>query len=631
MPSRGLVRKYVVWTALVVFAIGCTGALVAYVGQRSVDPASEAAAAYQRKDYTRAAELARGRLKTAPSDLAALKVLARASARLGRDTAANAMFSKLGSEALDAEDLFLLGVGLDHAKQKDSAEAVWKKAISLRPDHGECLSELIVRDLEQSRIGEAADRAAQLSRIPGWELRGELKLGTLRAELSDPAGAVAALRRALARPDAAKLDDPAICYYRKLLARNLLKTGQSKEAFGLLFLDLERHADPEASWLQSRASLQEGDIPRTRSALVSSSDYRTEHPLETEPTPYVGAAQCVSCHQEQAETWEHSRHSTTLSRGVDVETLPYPDRTVVDPDNPSVTHTFLHEKGGRIRSETRVKDRVYEAVVAYAFGSPDRYLSLVANDPSGQPYILRMSRFQSGSDSGWVRTTGHSPDAEGDTNYQGKPVDRAHGIHACLFCHATDPRAVLDRSGPVAEDRAIGCERCHGPGGNHLKAVAAKLDDLSIVNPAKGPTEGRIRVCGQCHSQHQPSNLPRTDPFWLRFQSTTLTWSRCYTESSGALDCGSCHNPHGDAKLTEVQQDRHCLKCHATAPATARAAGASASRTVDHAVQASICKVNATSGCVKCHMPSTRSAAIRASYTDHYIRVHPDKSAANSR
>ena len=72
------------------------------------------------------------------------------------------------------------------------------------------------------------------------------------------------------------------------------------------------------------------------------------------------------------------------------------------------------------------------------------------------------------------------------------------------------------------------------------------MGEPAIVNPAKASAEGRTRVCGQCHSNHQESPLPRTDPFWLRFQGTTITWSRCYTESAGTFDCMTCHDPHHD-------------------------------------------------------------------------------------
>ena len=96
----------------------------------------------------------------------------------------------------------------------------------------------------------------------------------------------------------------------------------------------------------------------------------------------------------------------------------------------------------------------------------------------------------------------------------------------------------------------------------HEKAVAADFHDPAIVRPSEASAEGRIRLCGQCHSYHQELALPRTDPFWIRFQGTTLPWSRCYTESKGSFDCMSCHDPHHDTDRSEAHYDSRCLDCH---------------------------------------------------------------------
>ena len=49
--------------------------------------------------------------------------------------------------------------------------------------------------------------------------------------------------------------------------------------------------------------------------------------------------------------------------------------------------------------------------------------------------IFRLSHYQTGNDSGWVRTTGHSADPRGDQNFLGKAIDIRDGIYKCLFCH----------------------------------------------------------------------------------------------------------------------------------------------------------------------------------------------------
>jgi tetratricopeptide (TPR) repeat protein len=632
MPRAVLRARF--WWVIVLGAFGLTG-LGLGAGwtywRRDADVLARGASAYARGDFTRAADLARRRLKAAPEDVAALRLLARATARLGRDSSANALFARLGSAALQAEDLYLLGLGLDHAGQRDAARRVWERALEVQPDHAETMAQLIIHETSRNRLAQAAVLAERLARQPGWEFRSALDLGTFRAELSDPAGAAAVLKEALGRPEAAGLDRATATHYRKLLARTLLRIARPQEAWALLQDLLRVGPDAEASWLLSRACLQQGTIPEAQAALRAAGSYRAEHPLEWEPGPYVGEARCATCHKDTFRAVQSSRHAATLLRGSLLSTLPFPDQALPDPDEPAVTHTFRRAQD-QVQVETRVKDQVFHAVLAYAFGAPDHYVSLVGPDDRGQPYLFRLSHYQAGRDSGWVRTTGHSPDAAAGQDFLGKPLDPLDGLHKCLFCHTTDPRAVLDQSGPAAADRAIGCERCHGPGGNHLRAIAAQLPDPAIVSPGAAPAEGRLRLCGQCHSYHQELPLPRTDPFWIRFQGTTLAWSRCYTDSAGALDCTTCHDPHHDADRAAAQPHTRCLSCHAGPPAAERKAPPQApDRTAQVAPRGSTCPVNPAEGCVACHMPPFESKPLHATFTDHYIRVHPQRQPGSSK
>ncbi len=534
---------------------------------------------------------------------------------------ANALFARLGSLELEPEDLYLLGLGLYHSAQSDKAERVWQRALAKNPEHAETLEQLARLFAGRNRLAEAALLAERLSRHPGWELRGELTLGSLRSELNDPAGSATVLRRALERPEASRLDIQMESKYRQLLARNLLQTGRSSDARAAIGPVLDRGADAEASWLLSRIALASGAIPEAVSALERARSYRTLHPLEPEPAAYLGAARCASCHAEIFEAHQASRHSSTLVRGKELAELPYPDHPTLDPDDRTVTHTFRRDDG-QVRVETRTQQEVRRAIVEYAFGSRDHYTSLVGPDRSGTPYILRLSYYHSDGDAGWVRTTGHSVDADGGRDFLGKPLDVLDGVHKCLFCHSTNPGSILGQSsGPESADRGIGCERCHGPGGLHVKAIDAKFPDHAIINPRLASAEGRLRLCGQCHSFHGESSLPRTDAFWIRFQGTGLSWSRCYTESGGSLDCTNCHAPHQSAPALTEDSSAKCLKCHSTPDSPSGAVGKSTppSRVPGRGVP---CPVNPARDCVSCHMPPFRSAPIHATFTDHYIRIH---------
>jgi tetratricopeptide (TPR) repeat protein len=594
-------------------------------------PSADAASAYAQGDFPRAAELARASLKNSPNDKESLRVLARSTARMGRHVAANLLFARLGAPALQAEDRFLLGVGLLRAGQVDNAERVWQEALHQDPSHAETIEQLLDRTMARNLVAEAAELAERLARQPGWELKGELRLAALRAEMSDPAGAAALLRRALERPEAGRLDKSAVVRSRVLLARCLLRIGEPGPARDILRRILQEHVRPDASWLLSRAYLQQGAIAEAIAALKAAGSYRADHPLDLEPGPYVGELRCARCHAEQAQAVHLSRHSSTFTRGKALLELPYPDEPIPDPDDPRIIHRFRRE-GDRVHVGTTAGTDVYHAIVDYAFGSPRQYFSLVGHDEKAKPFIFRLSHFRTDQDSGWIRTTGHTPDLQDTQDSLGKPIDGPDAVSRCLFCHTTDARAALERAGPAANDQAIGCERCHGPGANHVRAVDAKLADLAIVNPAKASAEGRTRVCGQCHANHLGSPLPRTDPFWVRFQATTLTWSRCFTESNGALDCMTCHDPHHDNDRSPAHFNGQCLTCHSTARTKlADTADQSTKLKTDRPASSASCPVNPNGDCINCHMPSMPSKPLHATFTDHYIRVHAPSKTTSSR
>ena len=176
---------------------------------------------------------------------------------------------------------------------------------------------------------------------------------------------------------------------------------------------------------------------------------------------------------------------------------------------------------------------------------------------------------------GWDRTFLAVGDPTQPEDFQGEAIGVRAGVASCLDCHITYPRAGRERIGPEAADRAIGCERCHGPGGNHLAAVAAGFSDRAIVNPASAsPQAVTQKRCNDCHilDQRYRHGDPEK-PGWVRSQGAGWTWSRCNTESGGAFGCVTCHDPHkGVRSTTTAQYEAKCLACHSAA--TVQPAGA---------------------------------------------------------
>ena len=299
-----------------------------------------------------------------------------------------------------------------------------------------------------------------------------------------------------------------------------------------------------------------------------------------------------------------------------------PSNPVPDPGNPQVTHDFKRLDGS-LQVETKAGEEVQRAVIDYAFGSRDHFMTFVGRDDQGRSRMLRISHYQSPRGSGWDLSTGLPQRPENPHEYLGTTMLEGDGVRRCLFCHTTNFRAVLDQAGPEAKDLAIGCEKCHGPGGHHVAAVEAGFPDLAILNPGRLPGPAVNKTCGQCHDLHDTSviSAPRTDPVWYRFQSLALTWSRCYTESEGNLSCVTCHDPHNYGKTSAARQEAKCLSCHGPDPAPASTADTplSAPPSQTNPLQQktsskkprTTCPVDPAKGCIECHMPSA------------WQRVHP--------
>jgi tetratricopeptide (TPR) repeat protein len=588
-------------------ALACAGAWAWPRWYRRWETFERSQVAYAQGDFAGAERQALRALKERPKDPRALRLVARAAARQGRHSLALEIFDQLGPNAIEAEDFALVGLCLLTQGRGGVARTSFERALELNSRQPEALDALADLDTQADRLAEATERARILATIPRWEGRGEVRLGRLLARQSDLEGAIAALGRALRRgsPPGTR---PAI---EKDLARALLALGRANEARDRLE-DLRAQGDPEVAWLLSRANLATGDIKLALGALQEAGSYGRERIDEPEPAPYVGEARCAECHREIHRLARGSRHAKTYWSADRLDSFPLPDHTVRDVGNPKVASTLARSPEG-LRLEARTGDEVRRALVAYAVGSGDRGLTPVGRDEHGQLRELRLSRY--GDIDGWDVTTGH-PDlptgAGGLESFLGEAMTR-DDERRCLGCHTTDFRAARDRVGAASHDRGIGCERCHGPGGNHVKAIALKFPEPAIARPRLARPERVVALCGQCHSPRGLRVVHPTDRDAVRFQAVTLTWSRCYTETGKGLSCTTCHSPHHDADTAPAHYEPKCLTCHGSeGPERLAASGA---RRVP-------CPVNPQTNCLECHMPASKSTMRHTTFTDHHIRLH---------
>jgi lipopolysaccharide biosynthesis regulator YciM len=559
---------------------------------------------------------------------------ARAAARQDQDPKAIALYSRLEKDKLAAEDFCLMGRALNRTGKTASAFDAYETARERDPDHPETLAALAALYMRTDRYHAAAEAAERLARQPAWEARAQLMLGTIRSETQDPAGAALALRRWLQLdPEGRAVAPYPIAPLQNRLARSWLQAGQPAEARTVLEGNLKAEPDPEAAWLLSRCFIQERNWEQAAAVLQPHPSYRSEHPAELEPAAYVGEQRCAGCHRTQYEAVIASRHATTFTRARDLGAFPLPPDPLPDPGNPEVTHE-LRREGDALVVEARVNRRALRAVVDYAFGSRDHFTTFVGHDDRGRSFMVRMSYYRSPRGTGWDLATGLPARPADEEEYLGKKMAKSDGVRRCLNCHTTNQYSIVHEVGPEAQDQSVGCETCHGPGGHHVAAVAAGFADLAITGSHQASPAAIDQICAKCHSIHQPEglDLPRTDPTWLRFQSLTLSWSRCYTESGGKLGCVTCHNPHRNAEAVPALNDAKCLTCHAVDTPANLAASAAAfdagrrprsSRDEPPLPAAkAICPVNPTRGCTECHMPRVWTQSTHSFTADHFIRIH---------
>jgi tetratricopeptide (TPR) repeat protein len=217
--------------------------------------------------------------------------------------------------------------------------------------------------------------------------------------------------------------------------------------------------------------------------------------------------------------------------------------------------------------------------------------------------------------------------------YEGRQaVDLTRAIEpACLRCHASRLQPIAGTQNrfepePFLEG-GVSCERCHGPGQDHVVARrAGRSRPGDIVNPARLQADARDSVCAQCHltgaarvarkaksAAYRPGDLLSSSLAVFVWSESAadlsatshyerLNQSACKKASGDKLWCGTCHNPHAPAGSTGYRET--CLRCHSQKVCSEEAA----------------IRRSAGDDCASCHMPKGASRTVEhLAFTDHGI------------
>ena len=212
----------------------------------------------------------------------------------------------------------------------------------------------------------------------------------------------------------------------------------------------------------------------------------------------------------------------------------------------------------------------------------------------------------------------------------------------CDGCHSVD----YDIHTKKVAEWNVGCEKCHGPGSEHVVHPTRG----NILNPAHMDYVAATDTCIQCHSQGRPLTIPiegkyydwpvgyrvglRLQDFWkLEDHTLGVTSFTHFPEGTGhknrmqgndfvqsvmyrrGVTCFSCHDAHGTDNYSQLREpaDNICLDCHG--PLSPNGPRTATLEEHTHHKDGS-----AGSQCIACHMPQIETTIADVKVHAHTFR-----------
>jgi hypothetical protein len=361
---------------------------------------------------------------------------------------------------------------------------------------------------------------------------------------------------------------------------------------------------------------------------------------------YTGSAACIKCHSSICKSYLHTAHYIASGKATENTVhgsfTPGPNEFVLSP-----TQKVVMEKRGKGLFQTlyvngkEIQSHRFDIVLGGVKG--ESYLYWKGNGLAQLPVSYYSKQNQ------WLISPGYAP---GNINYDRSITRR------CLECHASyisdDPNAAQQLN--IAEQfeksslvYSIDCERCHGPGAQHVSFQTANpqirtakfIKSYSSLSRAQ-----RLDMCAVCHSGNKSPMLASTFGFrpgdtlskfklqeYMAAVDTThldvhgnqfqlLAGSKCFIYSK--MDCVTCHDTHQNQRGNIVLYAQKCVSCHSVDKYNYCK--------MANAVNAQFIKIN----CIKCHMPALPSKAIIAPTLNksaspdilvhtHHITIYPQE------
>mgnify|MGYP003396908604 FL=1 len=326
-------------------------------------------------------------------------------------------------------------------------------------------------------------------------------------------------------------------------------------------------------------------------------------PVAVAAATYVGSEACGSCHTAEFADWQQSQHAKAMQHA-NADTVLGNFNDVRFEYN-GITSRFFKRDGKFFVNTDGPDGKLADFEIKYTFGLDPMQQYLIAF-PDGRMQALSIAWDSRPADQGGQRWFHLQPDEKVDHNDELHWTKRTQNWNfMCSDCHSTDVRKNYDEASNTFKttwkDITVGCEACHGPGSNHVKAPASSLKGSGltvdfierngvdwVLNPATGnanrskprETDVELQVCAQCHSRrgqvadgYKPGmpfhdfyreavlepNLYHADGQQLDEVYISGSFAQSKMNHAG-VTCSDCHNPH-TSKL-KAEGNAVCAGCH---------------------------------------------------------------------
>ena len=368
--------------------------------------------------------------------------------------------------------------------------------------------------------------------------------------------------------------------------------------------------------------------------------------VESGTQGFLGATACRDCHAEMFEGFAQTAHHRT-SLLPSAETILGTFPAVLRTANPDLHFELQQTEKG-----------FFQSAVGFRNGRSDRQRQridlILGSGKLGQSFLYwRKNVF--GEDELFQLPVSYvtpSDKWENSPGYNDGQADFDRVIQPrCLECHTTwVGSSAPPRPGVNSYDRerfvlGISCEKCHGPGQQHVTHHREHPQDDSpryVTQPGSLPPQRQIELCSLCHSGAgiplQPTFSYRPgDPLdeFLELpphaeqnrigvhsnnQVSRLSKSRCFQETKG-MTCTTCHDLHRFERGDLTTFSQRCLQCHQ----------------LDLTGTHEILGAQVNDNCIDCHVLKhedketpfeTPEGTFYVEMRDHLIGIYPAASAA---